>query len=183
MRCSESAPDRMSLESSGNGCCSLVGRRSSQFIPPPWRDWHDALLSPHGRTTNRLFGYLLEGEPSTSFPWLLGPQPDTRTPNPQQHPHIGDKWCIYPSYDFTHCLVDSFENITHSLCTLEFESRRASYFWLAPPPPGSPEPIAASCHLLIDLTAGGPPGVVPGQPQGCYAAGLGRLAIGSAVLR
>uniref|UniRef100_A0A061SG32 glutamine--tRNA ligase n=1 Tax=Tetraselmis sp. GSL018 TaxID=582737 RepID=A0A061SG32_9CHLO len=46
------------------------------------------------------------------------------------HPHIGDKWCIYPSYDFTHCLVDSFENITHSLCTLEFESRRASYFWL-----------------------------------------------------
>eukprot|EP00873_Tetraselmis_striata_P027831 jgi/Tetstr1/448095/TSEL_035394.t1 len=47
-----------------------------------------------------------------------------------EHPHIGDKWCIYPSYDFTHCLVDSFENITHSLCTLEFESRRASYYWL-----------------------------------------------------
>eukprot|EP00193_Tetraselmis_chui_P006197 CAMPEP_0177757330 /NCGR_PEP_ID=MMETSP0491_2-20121128/3583_1 /TAXON_ID=63592 /ORGANISM="Tetraselmis chuii, Strain PLY429" /LENGTH=780 /DNA_ID=CAMNT_0019272969 /DNA_START=69 /DNA_END=2411 /DNA_ORIENTATION=+ len=47
-----------------------------------------------------------------------------------EHPHIGDKWCIYPSYDFTHCLVDSFENVTHSLCTLEFESRRASYYWL-----------------------------------------------------
>ena len=38
--------------------------------------------------------------------------------------------CIYPSYDFTHCLVDSLENVSHSLCTLEFESRRASYYWL-----------------------------------------------------
>lgn len=47
-----------------------------------------------------------------------------------EHPHAGDKWCIYPSYDFTHCLVDSLENITHSMCTLEFETRRASYYWL-----------------------------------------------------
>ncbi|KAM7484579.1 hypothetical protein LguiA_000588 [Lonicera macranthoides] len=46
------------------------------------------------------------------------------------HPHAGDKWCIYPSYDFSHCIVDSLENITHSLCTLEFETRRASYYWL-----------------------------------------------------
>lgn len=37
--------------------------------------------------------------------------------------------CIYPSYDYTHCIVDALENITHSLCTLEFESRRASYYW------------------------------------------------------
>eukprot|EP00210_Caulerpa_lentillifera_P001376 g1324.t1 len=46
------------------------------------------------------------------------------------HPHVGDQWCIYPSYDFTHCIVDSLENISHSLCTLEFEPRRASYYWL-----------------------------------------------------
>ncbi|KAJ9708208.1 hypothetical protein PVL29_000325 [Vitis rotundifolia] len=46
------------------------------------------------------------------------------------HPHSGDKWCIYPSYDYSHCIVDSLENITHSLCTLEFETRRASYYWL-----------------------------------------------------
>ncbi|XP_075634720.1 glutamine--tRNA ligase [Castanea sativa] len=46
------------------------------------------------------------------------------------HPHAGDKWCIYPSYDYAHCIVDSIENITHSLCTLEFETRRASYYWL-----------------------------------------------------
>ena len=36
------------------------------------------------------------------------------------HPHAGDKWCIYPSYDYTHCIIDSLENISHSLCTLEF---------------------------------------------------------------
>jgi glutaminyl-tRNA synthetase len=46
------------------------------------------------------------------------------------HPHSGDQWCIYPTYDYTHCLCDSIENITHSLCTLEFEIRRESYYWL-----------------------------------------------------
>ena len=49
------------------------------------------------------------------------------------HPHAGDKWCIYPTYDYTHCLVDSIENITHSMCTLEFETRQSkdgSYHWL-----------------------------------------------------
>ncbi|KAJ3694118.1 hypothetical protein LUZ60_009598 [Juncus effusus] len=46
------------------------------------------------------------------------------------HPHAGDKWCIYPSYDYSHCIVDSLENITHSLCSLEFEIRRPSYYWL-----------------------------------------------------
>lgn len=46
------------------------------------------------------------------------------------HPHVGDKWVIYPSYDFTHCLNDSIENISHSLCTLEYVVRRQSYNWL-----------------------------------------------------
>ena len=47
-------------------------------------------------------------------------------------PHLrtGDKWCIYPSYDYTHCIVDSIEHIDYSLCTLEFEVRRDSYYWL-----------------------------------------------------
>jgi len=46
------------------------------------------------------------------------------------HPHVGEKWCIYPTYDYTHCIIDSLENITHSCCTLEFEIRRESYYWL-----------------------------------------------------
>jgi len=49
---------------------------------------------------------------------------------PHPNPKVGDKWCIYPSYDYTHCINDSLENITHSLCTLEFEMRRESYNWL-----------------------------------------------------
>ena len=39
------------------------------------------------------------------------------------HPHAGDAWCVYPTYDFTHCLCDSIENISHSLCTKEFQAR------------------------------------------------------------
>ena len=46
------------------------------------------------------------------------------------HYRTGNKWKIYPTYDFTHCLCDSFENITHSLCTTEFELSRVSYEWL-----------------------------------------------------
>jgi len=45
------------------------------------------------------------------------------------HHRTGDKWCIYPMYDFTHCLSDSLEGITHSLCSLEFEDHRPLYDW------------------------------------------------------
>lgn len=45
------------------------------------------------------------------------------------HHRTGDKWCIYPMYDFTHCISDSLEKITHSICTLEFENNRALYDW------------------------------------------------------
>lgn len=46
------------------------------------------------------------------------------------HHRTGDQWCIYPMYDFAHCLSDSLENITHSLCTLEFENNRELYDWI-----------------------------------------------------
>ena len=46
------------------------------------------------------------------------------------HHRTGDKWCIYPMYDFTHCLSDSIEGITHSICTLEFENHRPLYDWI-----------------------------------------------------
>ncbi|KAL3427206.1 glutaminyl-tRNA synthetase [Phlyctema vagabunda] len=46
------------------------------------------------------------------------------------HHRTGDKWKIYPTYDFTHCICDSFEGITHSLCTTEFIQSRVSYEWL-----------------------------------------------------
>ncbi|MFA6714906.1 MAG: glutamine--tRNA ligase/YqeY domain fusion protein [Victivallales bacterium] len=46
------------------------------------------------------------------------------------HYLLGDKWCIYPMYDFAHCIEDSIENITHSFCTLEFEIHRPLYDWV-----------------------------------------------------
>ena len=46
------------------------------------------------------------------------------------HHHAGDKWCIYPLYDYAHCLSDYLEGITHSICTLEFEVHRPLYDWI-----------------------------------------------------
>jgi glutaminyl-tRNA synthetase len=47
-----------------------------------------------------------------------------------EHHHTGAKWCIYPLYDFAHCLSDYLEGITHSICTLEFEAHRPLYDWI-----------------------------------------------------
>ena len=47
-----------------------------------------------------------------------------------EHHHTGDKWCIYPMYDFAHCLSDYIEGITHTICTLEFEVHRPLYDWI-----------------------------------------------------
>jgi glutaminyl-tRNA synthetase len=47
----------------------------------------------------------------------------------ESHYRTGDQWCIYPMYDFAHCLSDSIERITHSICTLEFENNRPLYDW------------------------------------------------------
>jgi len=55
------------------------------------------------------------------------------------HQMTGDKWCIYPMYDFTHCLSDAIEDITHSLCTLEFEDHRPLYDWFL-------DTLNTSCH-------------------------------------
>jgi glutaminyl-tRNA synthetase len=55
------------------------------------------------------------------------------------HHRTGNKWCIYPMYDFTHCLSDSMESITHSICTLEFENNRALYDWVL-------DTLDTSCH-------------------------------------
>jgi len=55
------------------------------------------------------------------------------------HHQTGEAWCIYPMYDFTHCLSDSLEGITHSLCTLEFEDHRPLYDWFL-------ETLGTPCH-------------------------------------
>ncbi len=55
------------------------------------------------------------------------------------HHQTGDKWCIYPMYDYTHCISDAIEEITHSLCTLEFEDHRPLYDWFL-------EVLKTPCH-------------------------------------
>jgi len=47
-----------------------------------------------------------------------------------EHHQTGDKWCIYPMYDFTHCISDAIEGVTHSICTLEFQDNRRLYDWV-----------------------------------------------------
>ena len=46
------------------------------------------------------------------------------------HHNTGDKWCIYPMYDFAHPIEDAIEGVTHSICTLEFEDHRPLYDWV-----------------------------------------------------
>lgn len=55
------------------------------------------------------------------------------------HIRTGDRWCIYPMYDFTHCISDALEGITHSVCTLEFEDHRPLYDWVL-------NNISIDCH-------------------------------------
>lgn len=70
------------------------------------------------------------------------------------HHHItGDRWCIYPMYDFAHCLSDAIEGVTHSLCTLEFENNRPLYDWILDnvSAPRHPQQIEFS-RLNLDYT-------------------------------
>ena len=55
------------------------------------------------------------------------------------HHRTGDRWCVYPTYDFAHCLSDSIEGITHSICTLEFEDHRPLYDWVL-------DQLKVDCH-------------------------------------
>lgn len=57
----------------------------------------------------------------------------------QHHIRTGDKWCIYPMYDFTHCISDALEGITHSVCTLEFADHKPLYDWVL-------DNISLECH-------------------------------------
>ena len=88
----------------------------------------------------KLFQHMKEGQYSNGEK-VLRAKIDMRSPNMNMrdpilyrilhasHHRIGDKWCIYPMYDWAHGLEDSIENITHSICTLEFEDHRPLYNW------------------------------------------------------
>ncbi len=72
------------------------------------------------------------------------------------HHKTGDKWCIYPMYDYTHAVSDALENITHSLCTLEFEAHRPLYDWVIQNTPVTATPHQyefSRLELLYSITS------------------------------
>lgn len=73
---------------------------------------------------------VLRGKIDMASPNMLMRDPVFYRIKREHHHRTGDKWCIYPMYDFAHCLSDSIEGITHSICTLEFENNRPLYDWI-----------------------------------------------------
>ena len=82
---------------------------------------------------------VLRAKIDMAHPNLLMRDPTLYRIRNTSHHRTGSTWCIYPMYDFTHCLSDSIEGITHSLCTLEFENNRALYDWVL-------DNVDAPCH-------------------------------------
>ena len=122
--------------------CSLTAEQSREFrgtLTEPGKQSPDRNRSIQENLN--LFGRMRNGE----FPdgaYTLRAKIDMESPNINMrdpiiyrirhvsHHQTGDKWCIYPTYDFTHCISDAIENVTHSLCTLEFEDHRPLYDWI-----------------------------------------------------
>ncbi len=73
---------------------------------------------------------VLRGKIDMASPNMLMRDPILYRIRHAHHYRRGDAWCIYPTYDFTHCLSDAIEDITHSLCTLEFKDNRELYDWV-----------------------------------------------------
>jgi glutaminyl-tRNA synthetase len=74
--------------------------------------------------------HVLRAKIDMSSPNLIMRDPTLYRIRKIPHHRTGNDWCIYPMYDFAHCLSDSIEGITHSLCTLEFENNRQLYDWI-----------------------------------------------------
>jgi glutaminyl-tRNA synthetase len=74
--------------------------------------------------------HVLRAKIDMAHPNVLMRDPTLYRIRKAHHHRTGDTWCIYPMYDFTHCISDALECITHSVCTLEFENNRALYDWV-----------------------------------------------------
>ncbi|MBI5658634.1 MAG: glutamine--tRNA ligase/YqeY domain fusion protein [Nitrosomonadales bacterium] len=129
------------------------------LTPEQMREYRGTLTEPGKNSPNRdrpsaenldLFARMKNGEfPDGSL--VLRAKIDMASPNINlrdpalyrirraQHIRTGDRWCIYPMYDYTHCISDALEHITHSLCTLEFEDHRPLYDWVL-------DNITIPCH-------------------------------------
>ncbi|KAF2430198.1 glutaminyl-tRNA synthetase [Tothia fuscella] len=105
--------------------CSHRSRPTSESLTE-FRRMRDGEYAP-GSVTLRMKQSLTDPTEGNPQMWDLAAYRVTAN---NHHPQTGDKWKIYPTYDFTHCLCDAFESISHSLCTTEFYQSRVSYNWL-----------------------------------------------------
>jgi glutaminyl-tRNA synthetase len=129
------------------------------LTPEQMREYRGSLSQPGRNSPNRdrpvaenlgLFARMKNGEFADGA-MVLRAKIDMTSPNINMrdpviyrikrahHIRTGDKWCIYPMYDYTHCISDALEGITHSLCTLEFEDHRPLYDWVL-------DNITIPCH-------------------------------------
>src|SRR5512147_1768797 len=120
------------------------------LTPEQMREYRGTLTQPGKNSPNRdrpvaenldLFARMKAGEFADGA-MVLRAKIDMASPNMNMrdpviyrirrahHIRTGDKWCIYPMYDYTHCISDALEGITHSICTLEFEDHRPLYDWV-----------------------------------------------------
>ena len=102
--------------------------------PSPWRDRPvDESLDLFARMKAGEFNdgeYVVRAKIDMASPNLHMRDPVVYRIKHAEHHRTGNEWCIYPMYDFAHCLSDSIEGITHSLCSLEFEVHRPLYDWI-----------------------------------------------------
>ncbi|HEY5993024.1 MAG TPA: glutamine--tRNA ligase/YqeY domain fusion protein, partial [Gallionellaceae bacterium] len=129
------------------------------LTPEQMREYRGTLTQPGRNSPNRdrpvaenldLFARMKNGEFADGS-LVLRAKIDMASPNinmrdpviyrikRSHHIRTGDKWCLYPMYDYTHCISDALEGITHSICTLEFEDHRPLYDWVL-------DNITIPCH-------------------------------------
>ena len=129
------------------------------LTPEQFKAYRGVPTRPGGESPSRnrpveenldLFRRMREGEFEDGT-YVLRAKIDMRSPNlhmrdpaiyrikKAHHHRTGDTWCIYPMYDFAHCLEDAVEGITHSICTLEFEVHRPLYDWIL-------DNVSVPCH-------------------------------------
>ena len=110
------------------------GTVSVPGTPSPWRDRSvEENLDLFTRMKNGEFpdgAKVLRAKIDMASPNVVMRDPTLYRIRHAEHHRTGDKWCVYPMYDFTHCLSDSLEGITHSICTLEFVNNRELYDWV-----------------------------------------------------
>jgi glutaminyl-tRNA synthetase len=103
-------------------------------VPSPYRDRSvEENLDLFARMRAGEFpdgAHVLRGKIDMASPNMVMRDPVFYRIRHAHHYRTGDDWCIYPLYDFAHCLEDAFEGITHSICTLEFENNREIYDWI-----------------------------------------------------